>query len=64
LTLPVNLPKYKNINTGVVVIWLAQGSCQCAHDSGPVAIYCPDNNEHDIYVMPQDLFEKSYEAIR
>ena len=61
--IPESVPRYKNKYTGLAVRWLAVGSCQCTCGSGLVVIYCPDNDEHDVYVMPQDAFMESYEAI-
>ena len=59
--IPPNVPRYRNKHTGWVVRWLAAGSCNCKLGVDLVAIYCPDNNEHDIYVMPQKQFFKDYE---
>lgn len=52
--------RYKNKKTGGIYIRLANGiDATNARDGLPVVIYCPDDNEHNIFVRDSaEFFEK------
>jgi len=56
--------KYRNKKTGEIYRWLAAGNdCTNSRVGLPVAIYCPDENEHMIFVREQYEFEDKFEEV-
>ena len=53
--------KYKNKLTGKIVRYLAVGSTVPGHNL--MAIYCPDDDENNIFIMEYDKFYEEYEVI-
>ncbi|MDT3668996.1 MAG: hypothetical protein ROZ37_01535 [Aromatoleum sp.] len=52
---------YRHLKTGKVYRLLAFGTdCTNARSGTTVAIYCPDDNEHTIYVRELDEFEARF----
>jgi len=53
-----------NNKTGKRYRWLAAATdCTNSRDGLPVVVYCPDNNEHTIYVREQSEFESKFTEI-
>ena len=55
---------WRNNKTGKRYRWLAAGTdCTNSRDGLPVVVYCPDDNEHTIYVRELREFEEKFTAI-
>lgn len=55
------LPAYRSLKTGGVYRRLATGTDTTSSRYGlPVVIYCPDDNEHTIYVRSEEEFEEEF----
>ena len=53
---------YRHIKTGNLYRWLAAGTdCTNTRDGTAVAIYCPDDNEHSIFVRDLAEFHANFE---
>jgi len=53
---------YRNKKTGDIYRFLAFGiDTTNARDGMPVMIYCPDDNEHTIYVREAEEFEEKFD---
>jgi len=56
--------KYRNKKTGKIYRWLAAGTdCTNGRDGVAVAVYCPDDNGHEIHVRERGEFEEKFEPI-
>jgi hypothetical protein len=56
--------RFKNNKTGDIYIQLAYATdCTNSRDGTSVVVYCPDDNEHTIYVREYDEFEKKFTLI-
>lgn len=56
---------YKHKKTGDRYRWLAEGVFEGNGDPATaVAIYCPDDNGHNIIVMKIEEFESLFEVIK
>lgn len=54
---------YRNKRTGKRYRWLAAGvDCTNARDGTPVVVYCPDDDEHTIWVREQEEFMQKFQA--
>ena len=54
--------KYRHKKTGKIYKWLAAGvDCTNSRDGTSVAVYCPDDNEHTIFVRERSEFEEKFE---
>jgi len=57
--------KYRHRKTGKIYRWLAAGiDMTPSRGVVPVAVYCPDDNEHSILVMDQAEFENNFEVTK
>jgi len=53
---------YRHIKTGKIYRWLAAGvDCTNSRDGTAVAIYCPADDEHTIYVRARGEFDVKFE---
>ena len=56
---------YKNKKTGKIYKHLAIGIDKTNSRNGElVVIYCPDDNEHTIFVREQSEFEEKFEILK
>ena len=55
--------KYRNKKTGKIYRWLAAGTDCTDNVNRSVAIYCPDDNGHEIYVRERTEFEEKFDPI-
>lgn len=54
---------YRHKQTGIIYRWLAYG-IDCTNERGlPVIIYCPDDNEHTVYVREEKEFYEKFERV-
>jgi len=52
---------YRQIKTGKLYRWLAAGAdCTNERDGLRVAIYCPCDDEHTIFVREREEFERKF----
>lgn len=58
--------KYRHKKTGRIYLWLAAGT-DCTNSRNwldrEVAIYCPDDDQHTIYVRERAEFEEKFEMV-
>jgi len=55
---------YRNLKTGYIYRHLACGiDCTNVRDGLPVIIYCPDDNEHTIFVREAREFYSKFELV-
>lgn len=55
---------FRNRKTGLIYRWLAAGvDCTNARHGTPMAIYCPDDDEHTVYVREQSEFDDKFELM-
>ena len=55
---------YENLKTGKLYIHLAAGiDCTNSRDGIPVVIYCPDDNEHIIFVREENEFYQKFKIV-
>jgi hypothetical protein len=53
---------YRNLRTGKRYRWLAAGiDCTNARDGLPVVVYCPDDDEHTVFVRDQAEFADKFQ---
>ena len=55
--------KYRQKKTGKIYRWLAAGTDGTDNVNRSVAIYCQDDNGHEIYVRERTEFEEKFEPI-
>lgn len=56
--------KYRNKKTGQIYRHLAMATdCTNSRDGLPVVIYCPDDNEHNIFVRDSAQFFEKFEIV-
>ena len=55
--------KYRHKKTGKIYRWLAAGTDCTDNVNRSVAIYCPDDNEHTIFVRERSEFEEKFEMV-
>lgn len=56
--------KYRHKKTGRIYRWLAVGvDTTNSRDGRSVVVYCPDDNEHSIFVRETDEFHAKFEMV-
>ena len=57
--------KYRSKKTGKIYRLLAAGTdCTNSRCGIGVAVYCPDDNEHTIFVRERSEFEEKFEMVK
>ena len=55
---------YRHLKTGNLYRYLALAiDCTNSCEGTPMVVYCPDDNEHSIYVREEKEFHKKFEPV-